>query len=173
MKRAIYIAAFTLLGVLAQFIVHALFETWYIGLLTANFPRYSFGLSWKNWEQIHHILTGVLIVAGILFGFFSGRTWWRRIYLEQWRSSRRHWFNSVTGFDWVWTPAAWQGWLVLIAYIVALIAVFRRIDRFSHSASDTLIGFAVPFVLISVLFLFICYKTGQKPIWRWKSPKER
>ncbi|OHA09743.1 MAG: hypothetical protein A3A44_02050 [Candidatus Sungbacteria bacterium RIFCSPLOWO2_01_FULL_60_25] len=90
MKRTIYIAAFTLLGVLAQFIVHALLETWYIGLLLADFTRYGFGLAWENWEQIHHILASALFVAGPLFGFLSGRYWWRRIYVEGWRGDRRH-----------------------------------------------------------------------------------
>ncbi|OHA09374.1 MAG: hypothetical protein A3B37_02310 [Candidatus Sungbacteria bacterium RIFCSPLOWO2_01_FULL_59_16] len=88
MKRTVYIAAFALLGVLLQFVAHALIETWYIGLLIADFPRYGFGFSWETWERIHRVLSGVFFVAGLFFGFFSGRFWWRKIYIKRWREQR-------------------------------------------------------------------------------------
>lgn len=93
MKRVIYIAAFTFLGVLVQFIVHALIETWYIGLLLADFPRYGLGFTWETWERIHHVLSGVLLLAGALLGFSSGRFWWRRIYVEKRYLHRWQWGN--------------------------------------------------------------------------------
>lgn len=83
MKRTIYIISFTVLGVLVQFLAHALLELWYIALLTADFARYGFGLSWDAWFLIHHIATAVLLVGGLFGGYFSGRYWWRIIYIEK------------------------------------------------------------------------------------------
>ncbi|KPJ71321.1 hypothetical protein AMJ50_02400 [Parcubacteria bacterium DG_74_3] len=80
MKKTIYIAAFTFLGILLQFLIHALVEIWYIGLLTQDFSRYSWGFSWSQWFLIHHIGTVILLVAGIFFGFWQGKFWWHRIY---------------------------------------------------------------------------------------------
>ncbi len=80
MKKVIYIILFTFLGILLQLLIHGLVEIWYIGLLTGNFSRYSFGLSWHQWFLFHHIATVILFFAGALFGFWQGKFWWRRIY---------------------------------------------------------------------------------------------
>ncbi len=80
MKRKIYIALFTFLGILLQLLIHALAETWYIDLLIRDFPKYSIGFTWPQWFMIHHIITVVLFAAGAFFGFWQGKFWWRRIY---------------------------------------------------------------------------------------------
>jgi hypothetical protein len=49
----------------------------------------------------------------------------------------------------------WRNITASIFYGVALVVVFRAIDAGSHSGSDTLIGFFVPFVSISVIFILI------------------
>ena len=77
------------------------------------------------------------------------------------------WFKAKY-YGYGWYPSAWQGWAILIIYIYLIIDIFRIIDRTSHSASDTLVGVFVPFILLSILLLFICYGTGEKPRWRWR-----
>ena len=80
MKKTVYIVLFIFLGILLQFLVHSLVETWYIDLLITDFPKYSFGFSWDQWFIIHHIGTVILFIAGALFGFWQGKFWWQRIY---------------------------------------------------------------------------------------------
>lgn len=80
MKKKIYLIAFTFLGLLAQFLVHAWVETWYIDLLISDFSQYGFGLSWDQWYLIHHIGTVILLIAGALIGYWQGKFWWKRIY---------------------------------------------------------------------------------------------
>ena len=80
MKRKIYISLFTVLGILVQFLIHAETEIWYIDLLIKDFPRYGLGLEWHAWILIHHIGSVILVAAGALFGFFSGRFWWHKLY---------------------------------------------------------------------------------------------
>lgn len=82
MKRIFYISAFTLLGVLLQFIIHALVETWYISLLVSDFDSFGLGLSWRNWFLIHHIATAALFILGAGLGLWQGVFWWRKIYIE-------------------------------------------------------------------------------------------
>lgn len=80
MKKVIYIISFTVFGVLIQLLLHAVIEITYIALLTRDFQKYSFGLSFEQLVIVHHIASVVLLIAGILFGFWQGRYWWKRIY---------------------------------------------------------------------------------------------
>ena len=80
MKKTVYITSFTFLGILLQFVIHGLLETWYIGLLVNDFAKYSFGFSWAKWFIIHHAGTVIFFAAGVLFGFWQGKFWWHKIY---------------------------------------------------------------------------------------------
>lgn len=82
MKKSLYIFLFALLGVFLQFIPHGLLEIWYIGLLLKDFSRYGFGLSWDAWVMIHNVGTVFLLAAGVGFGFWQGKFWWKKIYEE-------------------------------------------------------------------------------------------
>ena len=76
------------------------------------------------------------------------------------------WFRAKK-FGWGWTPVAWQGWVSTFVYVLLLFLEFRKADTGSHSGSDTLINFALPFALITLLFLFLAWGTGERPQWRW------
>lgn len=78
--KYIYIAAFTILGIFLQFLIHAGIEIWYIGLLISDFATYSMGFTWTQWVIIHNVATVVLHIAGAIFGYWQGRYWWKRIY---------------------------------------------------------------------------------------------
>jgi len=79
-KKKIYILLFTVLGILVQFLIHALVEIWYIGLLLKDFPSYGLGLSWDNWLMIHNVGAIILFLGGAILGFWQGKYWWKRIY---------------------------------------------------------------------------------------------
>lgn len=83
MKRALYIIAFTVAGILLQFLAHMMLERWYILKLVNDFATYGFGLSWRAWFIMHHIAAVVFFIAGAAFGFWQGRYWWPRLYDER------------------------------------------------------------------------------------------
>lgn len=93
MKKTIYIAAFTVLGVLLQFLLHTLIEVWYIGLLVRDFAAFGLGLSWDAWFATHTALTVLFFIGGTMLGFFSGQKWWQIIYVEQRYKNKKwpHW----------------------------------------------------------------------------------
>ena len=76
------------------------------------------------------------------------------------------WFKAKK-YGWGWTPISWQGWFVIIVYVIVNVKYFTLIDKNSHSGSDTLISFSPIFILTTVILLIICYKKGEKPEWRW------
>ena len=71
------------------------------------------------------------------------------------------WFRAKQyGWGWSW-PLTWQGWMVLGTYsaLVGLGAL-----RFAQVHDPRLI---VGFVVLTLLFVVICWLTGEKPRWRW------
>ncbi|MEK7130206.1 MAG: hypothetical protein AAB793_00965 [Patescibacteria group bacterium] len=80
MIRVVYIVCFTLLGIMTQFIIHALLEKWYIYRLIEDFDSYSLGFTWAQWFLIHHVATVILFAAGAFLGFWQGVYLWRKIY---------------------------------------------------------------------------------------------
>ena len=80
MKKIVYIILFIILGSLLQLLVHAVIESIYIRLLIVDFDTYSLGWSWADWYLIHDVGTFILLVAGMVLGWWQGKYWWRRIY---------------------------------------------------------------------------------------------
>ncbi|MST04262.1 MAG: hypothetical protein EXS49_01695 [Candidatus Pacebacteria bacterium] len=79
---------------------------------------------------------------------------------------KEFWFkNKKYGYG--WAPANWKGWLVLIFWLGLNVWFFSKIDKNSHSVSDTLIGFFPAFVTSTIFLIGICIVKGEKPRWRW------
>lgn len=77
-----------------------------------------------------------------------------------------YWFKRKL-YGWGWTPATWQGWLVLAVFIILITLNAFRIDFNSHSASDTLINFISQTIILGALFIWICLKKAERPRWQW------
>ncbi len=80
--------------------------------------------------------------------------------------ARPQWFKAKR-YGYGWYPATWQGWTVMLIYVLLVIGDFRRIDSMSHSNSDTLRPWIIDVVLLGIVLIYICYLTGEKPRWRW------
>lgn len=83
MKRKIYYLTFTLLGAMFGFLIHAIVEVWYIKRLLSDYETYGLGLTWENWELIHQIGIGALIIGFSAIGYRQGVKWWRILYVQK------------------------------------------------------------------------------------------
>ena len=84
------------------------------------------------------------------------------------------WFKAKL-YGWGWTPAVWQGWLVILVYIaLVLTLVFTREDVIpgNPDSGSNFLVFGLPIILLTGLLIFICYKKGEKPRWQWGLPKK-
>jgi len=79
---------------------------------------------------------------------------------------KKIWFKAKE-YGWGWYPVTWQGWLVTLVFIVLLLLNSWRIDSSSPSDREALTGFLPQTLFLVILLLYICYKTGGKPRWRW------
>ena len=82
-KKVIYIVRFVLLGILAQFLVHAIIEIVYIKLLLTQYTVFGFGFEFSTWFTIHTVFAVTLLVLGVGVGFLQGVYWWKRIYVSR------------------------------------------------------------------------------------------
>lgn len=80
------------------------------------------------------------------------------------------WFKAKT-YGWGWTPVTWEGWVATLAYAVAIIWIFSRADRDTVTNGEMFAAVALPFTLATLAFLFVAYRTGERPVWRWGNPK--
>ena len=85
-----------------------------------------------------------------------------------------YWFRAKL-YGWGWTPAKWQGWLVILVYIALILTlVFTREDAIpgNPDSGSNFLVFGLPIVLLTAVLIFICYKKGEKPRWQWGPPKK-
>lgn len=83
---------------------------------------------------------------------------------------KKLWFKAKN-YGWGWYPVTWQGWVITLGFIALLVWNALRLDANSHSASDTLRPYIVQTAAIVGIMIWICYKTGEKPEWRWGGKK--
>ncbi len=81
---------------------------------------------------------------------------------------KKFWFKNKT-YGWGWTPASWEGWLVLGIQVLLITLLFVVCLTF-FKAKFALVFFPGIIILMGIV-LVICYKTGEKPEWRCGNKK--
>lgn len=72
-------------------------------------------------------------------------------------SQQKIWFPAkCIGLGWG-LPVAWQGWVVLIIYLLALFAGSLLVPYFANTMYYLLYVFGITFILV-----MICFLTGEK-----------
>lgn len=81
-----------------------------------------------------------------------------------------YWFkNKMYGYG--WTPARWQGWIVLGLYLnlVVWVVIYAEKNSVLEEKSFHFISFVVATTL---LLLAVCWRTGEPLRWNWGNKKE-
>ncbi len=76
-----------------------------------------------------------------------------------------YWFKRKI-YGWGWTPARWQGWLVTFLYLLLIVLFSLTIDDTSP-VNEVMFTFVLPTLFLTVAFIRIAYKKGEKPKWMW------
>jgi H+/Cl- antiporter ClcA len=86
LKKAVYLSASVVLGLLLSFFAHALIEINYLHRVSSQGQVAPF----YGGCALSPELQAALWVLGALGGFFLGRFWWRKIYIEKvWMKNRK------------------------------------------------------------------------------------
>jgi len=80
----------------------------------------------------------------------------------------KYWFPAKR-YGWGWgLPSTWQGWVVFVTY-AALVAA--GIPLFRIPKRPLVYGLYV--LVLTVVFVAICWRTGEPPRWRWGGDRDR
>lgn len=72
--------------------------------------------------------------------------------------TKRYWFPAKR-HGWGWSlPTVWQGWAVLVAYLVALVAISSLVPRHANR-----VFFWALVALATALFVVIVWRKGEPP----------
>lgn len=78
------------------------------------------------------------------------------------REHVRPWFPAKR-YGWGWgLPTCWQGWTVLLGFLVALLSGGLMIDPHIHP-----LGYGLHALGCSALLIAVCWWKGERPRWRW------
>lgn len=81
------------------------------------------------------------------------------------KQAKHLWFRRKW-YGWGWYPATWQGWLITGLYGVLIVGFALTIDEYS-STREIWFTCVIPIVLLTLAFIKIAYRTGEKPRWQW------
>ena len=79
-----------------------------------------------------------------------------------------YWFKRKL-YGWGWTPATWQGWVVIGIFIVY---VCYSAFALEFDPTQNMALFLVEIIVAIIILLLICYKKGEKPKWQWGPEKK-
>jgi ABC-type amino acid transport system permease subunit len=81
----------------------------------------------------------------------------------------RLWFRA-RDYGWGWTPVTLEGWLVMLAFLVAIgavTAVFLYQLRHGADPGRATRLFMLGIAILCGIVVAICWATGERPRWRW------
>jgi len=81
-----------------------------------------------------------------------------------------YWFKrKLYGYGWV--PATWKGWLITFIYLT-LVFIFALTINDTSPVREIMFTFIMPVLFLTVTFIRIAYKKGEKPSWQWGLKKK-
>ena len=85
-----------------------------------------------------------------------------------------YWFKRKR-YGWGFTPVTWQGWLVIVDFIILAIggAILLMPGGAQQTSSSEILRFAGYLTVLTGIVLYISLARGPKPRWRWgKKPDD-
>ena len=81
----------------------------------------------------------------------------------------RLWFKARS-YGWGWTPVTTEGWLVMLAFLVAIggvTAIFLYQLRHGADPGRAALFFMLGIAILSGALVAVAWLTGERPRWRW------
>lgn len=84
--------------------------------------------------------------------------------------NKKYWFRAKN-YGWGWYPSSWQGILITLIYFLVVLYRVVEIDSVTSAESSFVMRFVIEMLAYTAILIFICYKKGEKPEWRWGGKK--
>jgi hypothetical protein len=92
-------------------------------------------------------------------------------YIEYIKDNPKGYWFKRKWYGWGWTPATREGWAITILYLF-LVMIFALTLDDNSSTREVLFTFVLPVILLTITFIGVAYKTGEKPKWQWGIKKK-
>jgi hypothetical protein len=93
-------------------------------------------------------------------------------YIRYLKNNPEHYWFKRKPFGWGWTPATWEGWVILLLFLAFIVGSAGDFVRVTPPDAQAACEFALQVTASVVALLFICSITGEEPHWQWGFPKE-
>jgi hypothetical protein len=91
-------------------------------------------------------------------------------HIEYWKDNPNGlWFKRKL-YGWGWFPVKWQGWCVILVYIVLVLTLVISKEKDvpgNNMSGSNVLTFALPIIILTILLVIIAYKKGERPRWQW------
>jgi uncharacterized membrane protein YhaH (DUF805 family) len=87
-------------------------------------------------------------------------------------NEKKKWFKAKT-YGWGWVPATKEGWIILHVYVGVVILRAIHLRPMFDTASSFVFRYLAEVIILTMVFIGICYLTGEKPEWRWGEKKDK
>lgn len=81
-------------------------------------------------------------------------------------TGKKLWFKAKK-YGWGWTPVSWEGWLALVVFIGFNIYNYFQVQEQTDTITSALVSYIIWLLITTGILIFICYKKGEKPTWKW------
>lgn len=80
---------------------------------------------------------------------------------------KKIWFKAKR-YGWGWYPATWEGWMTILVWAV----LFATSTIIFETNIEKFLKWHLIFVfIITTLLIYVSFKKGEKPGWRWGDKK--
>ncbi len=83
-----------------------------------------------------------------------------------------YWFKNKI-YGWGWFPVKWQGWVVILVFVIAITLNSIRFDLTNNESTTALTSFLLQTFALALILITVCYIKGEKPRWQWGLPKDK
>ena len=80
------------------------------------------------------------------------------------------WFKRKR-FGYGWTPSSWEGWAVILSYIVSVLGLTAMLDE-NSSDKEALFLLLIPMAVLTGLLIRIASDHGESLRWQWGKQKK-
>jgi len=80
------------------------------------------------------------------------------------------WFRAKH-YGWGWYPVTWQGWTIIAVFILAILGNYKRLEAVAITERELMKFFIPETIVLTLILIWISYKKGEKPEWRWGNKK--
>ncbi len=84
---------------------------------------------------------------------------------------KRLWFARKR-YGWGWTPSTWEGWVITLLYIAAVIANAVFMEHITPISTTAWVLFFMHIATLTTFLILICYARGESPKWQWGGKRE-